>query len=72
MDSPDDLTSSESAGFHFKGFTYVAPCVLEDLHRPEPLPRLGYVNLPCVASRIGFVIPVSDRLGWPLAVVCGV
>ncbi|XP_062502832.1 ribosomal protein S6 kinase beta-1-like isoform X2 [Corticium candelabrum] len=41
VDSPDDLTSSESAGFHFKGFTYVAPCVLEDLHRPEPLPRLG-------------------------------
>jgi hypothetical protein len=40
VDSPDDTHMSESADFHFKGFTYVAPCVLEDVHRPAP-PRLG-------------------------------
>lgn len=37
VDSPDESTLSESANMIFKGFTYVAPSVLEDLyhhHRP--------------------------------------
>lgn len=44
VDSPDDSLVSESADLHFKGFTYVAPCVLESLSRPG-LPRFGYSNL---------------------------
>jgi p70 ribosomal S6 kinase len=47
VDSPDDTHMSESADFHFKGFTYVAPCVLEDVHRPAP-PRLGYTPPVCM------------------------
>lgn len=35
IDSPDDSLLSESANQVFLGFTYVAPSVLEDLHRPD-------------------------------------
>ena len=34
IDSPDESTLSASANLVFLGFTYVAPSVLEDLHRP--------------------------------------
>ena len=37
IDSPDESILSESANMAFLGFTYVAPSVLEDLHRPYPL-----------------------------------
>ncbi|XP_015838959.2 ribosomal protein S6 kinase beta-2 [Tribolium castaneum] len=33
VDSPDDSTLSESANEVFKGFTYVAPSVLEDMYK---------------------------------------
>ncbi|UYV68470.1 RPS6KB2 [Cordylochernes scorpioides] len=34
VDSPDDSMLSESVNNVFKGFTYVAPSVLEDMYRP--------------------------------------
>lgn len=34
IDSPDESMLSESAQQVFLGFTYVAPSVLEDMHRP--------------------------------------
>lgn len=45
IDSPDDSTLSESANMVFQGFTYVAPSVLEEMHRPQVVkarsPRKG-------------------------------
>ncbi|XP_057378369.1 ribosomal protein S6 kinase beta-2-like [Daphnia carinata] len=45
IDSPDDSTLSESANMVFHGFTYVAPSVLEEMHRPQVIkarsPRKG-------------------------------
>lgn len=35
VDSPDDTMLSESMNQVFKGFTYVAPSVLESIHRPH-------------------------------------
>lgn len=39
IDSPDESMLSESANQVFLGFTYVAPSVLEELHRPTNKPR---------------------------------
>ncbi|XP_062540348.1 ribosomal protein S6 kinase beta-1-like [Armigeres subalbatus] len=35
VDSPDDSKLSESANLIFKGFTYIAPSVLEDMQHPH-------------------------------------
>jgi len=45
IDSPDDSTLSESANMVFQGFTYVAPSILEEMHKPKVVkarsPRKG-------------------------------
>ncbi|EDW18535.1 ribosomal protein S6 kinase beta-2 [Drosophila mojavensis] len=38
VDSPDDTTLSESVNLIFQGFTYVAPSILEDMHRANRMP----------------------------------
>ncbi|XP_053955829.1 ribosomal protein S6 kinase beta-2 [Anastrepha obliqua] len=38
VDSPDETTLSESANLIFQGFTYVAPSILEDMHRANRMP----------------------------------
>ncbi|EDV97746.1 ribosomal protein S6 kinase beta-2 isoform X2 [Drosophila grimshawi] len=38
VDSPDDTTLSESANLIFQGFTYVAPSILEEMHRANRMP----------------------------------
>ncbi|KAF9802368.1 hypothetical protein SFRURICE_009050 [Spodoptera frugiperda] len=35
IDSPDESTLSESANLMFQGFTYVAPSVLDEIHKPR-------------------------------------
>ncbi|XP_045445525.1 ribosomal protein S6 kinase beta-1 [Melitaea cinxia] len=35
IDSPDESTLSESANLMFQGFTYVAPSVMDEIHKPR-------------------------------------
>ncbi|CAK1552108.1 unnamed protein product [Leptosia nina] len=35
IDSPDESTLSESANMMFQGFTYVAPSVMDEIHKPR-------------------------------------
>lgn len=35
IDSPEESTLSESADLMFKGFTYVAPSVMDEIHKPR-------------------------------------
>nr|WBK62803.1 kinase S6 [Sogatella furcifera] len=61
VDSPDESLLSESANLVFQGFTYVAPSVLEEMHKPPRItrarsPRKGgergtYVH--CIGGGVG-------------------
>lgn len=49
VDSPEESILSESANLIFKGFTYVAPSILEEMYRP-PAPRISRARSPRKSS----------------------
>lgn len=63
IDSPDEGLLSESANQVFLGFTYVAPSVLEDIHRPMQVkarsPRKSHASGSPIKSNITSLQPLD-------------
>ncbi|XP_076338043.1 ribosomal protein S6 kinase beta-1-like [Tachypleus tridentatus] len=69
FDSPDDTQLSESANQVFLGFTYVAPSILEEIHRPAVIkarsPRKHGSRLPFSPCKVAqpFLFEESTKNG---------
>ncbi|XP_068629371.1 ribosomal protein S6 kinase beta-2 isoform X1 [Battus philenor] len=58
IDSPDESTLSESANLMFQGFTYVAPSVMDEIHKPRVITARS-PRRPRSQHHSAFVTPAS-------------